>query len=283
MPLGWPKGRRLEGLNMEGGPGATQFFKKGLKKAIHEGEIELLFQPQVEIATGRIVGAEALARWQQPGELEIGAETLFEAAAQAELSGQLSSHVHGQAIAAAADWPGALSHLHLSVNITAADTISRSFAAALLAGLDEARFDLRRVTVEITETELIENLDAAAAMLAQLREKGLRVALDDFGTGYSSLLYLKKLPLDTLKIDKRLIEDIVASERDRIVIRSVIGMAGALGLKVVAEGVESPEQLRLLREEGCDLYQGFLCSPPVNSRELARLVETGECLAHAST
>jgi EAL domain-containing protein (putative c-di-GMP-specific phosphodiesterase class I) len=268
---------------MEGGPGATRFFQKGLKKAIDEGEIELLFQPQVEVATGRIVGAEALARWRQPGRAEIGAETLFEAAAQAELSGELSGHVHGQAVAAAAHWPPALSHLQLSVNITAADTVSPAFAAGLLATLDETGLDPRRLTVEITETELIEHLDRAAATLAELRERGLRVALDDFGTGYSSLLYLKKLPLDTLKIDRRLTEDIAGSERDRIVVRSVLAMARALGLDVVAEGVESQEQLRLLREEGCDFYQGFLCSPPVNSKELARLVEGGKCLGSAST
>jgi EAL domain-containing protein (putative c-di-GMP-specific phosphodiesterase class I) len=267
---------------MEGGPGATRFFQKGLKKAIDEGEIELLFQPQVEVATGHIVGAEALARWRQPGRAEIGAETLFEAAAQAELSDELSRHVHGQAVAAAAHWPSALSHMQLSVNITAADTVSPAFAAGLLAVLDETRFDPSRVTVEITETELIEQLEEAATMLAQLRKKGIRVALDDFGTGYSSLLYLKNLPLDTLKIDKRLIEDTPGSERDRIVVRSVIAMARALGLKVVAEGVESQEQLRLLRDEGCDLYQGFLCSAPVNSKDLARLVKDGECLGNAS-
>jgi EAL domain-containing protein (putative c-di-GMP-specific phosphodiesterase class I) len=253
---------------MEGGPGATHFFQKGLKKAIEEGEIELLFQPQVEIATGRIVGAEALARWQQPGKTEIGAETLFEAAAQAELSTELSGHVHGQAIAAAAHWPPALSHLQLSVNLTAADALSPAFAAGLLAVLDETGFDPRRLTVEITETELIANLDQATLVLAALREAGLRVALDDFGTGYSSLLYLKKLPLDGIKIDKRLTEDIAGSERDRVVVSGVVGIARALGLEAVAEGVETKEQLRLLKEQGCDLYQGYLCSPPVDAKSL---------------
>jgi EAL domain-containing protein (putative c-di-GMP-specific phosphodiesterase class I) len=109
-------------------------------------------------------------------------------------------------------------------------------------------------------------------VLAQLRDQGLRVALDDFGTGYSSLLYLKRLPLDALKLDKRLTEDISGSERDRVVIGGIIAMARALGLDVVAEGVETEEQLRLLAEEGCTSYQGYLCSPPVGAPQLIGLV-----------
>jgi EAL domain-containing protein (putative c-di-GMP-specific phosphodiesterase class I) len=249
----------------------TPLFHNGLRKALQSGEIEILFQPQVEIATGRIVGAEALARWQQPDIGELGAETLFGVAAQAGLSTELSEHVQRRAVAEAAAWPVALAGLRLSVNITAADTVRAGFARQFLAMIEQSGFDRSRVTVEVTETELIENLDAAASLLAQLREQGLRVALDDFGTGYSSLLYLKVLPLDALKIDKRLTEDITGSERDRIVIRGVISIAQALGLEVIAEGVETDEQLRLLATEGCALYQGFLCSPPVDAATLATL------------
>ena len=124
----------------------------------------------------------------------------------------------------------------------------------------------------MTESGLIEDLAAAAGLLAELRGGGLRVAIDDFGTGYSSLAYLKALPLDYLKIDKRLCQDIAGSTRDRIVVRSVIDMARSLGLDVIAEGVETEEQLSLLAQEGCTLYQGFLCAPPLSSAELAALV-----------
>ena len=117
-----------------------------------------------------------------------------------------------------------------------------------------------------------EDLGAAGNLLARLREGGLRVAIDDFGTGYSSLAYLKALPLDYLKIDKRLVEDISGSPRDQVVVRSVIDMARSLGLDVIAEGVETEGQLSLLAEEGCTLYQGFLCAPPLTSGELAALV-----------
>jgi EAL domain-containing protein (putative c-di-GMP-specific phosphodiesterase class I) len=125
----------------------------------------------------------------------------------------------------------------------------------------------------VTEGGLIEDLGTAAALLAELRRGGLRVAIDDFGTGYSSLAYLKALPLDYLKIDKRLVEDIGGSARDQVVVRSVIDMARSLGLEVIAEGVETEEQLALLAREGCQIYQGFLCAPPVDEERLAALME----------
>jgi EAL domain-containing protein (putative c-di-GMP-specific phosphodiesterase class I) len=138
--------------------------------------------------------------------------------------------------------------------------------------VEESGFDRARLTVEVTEGGLIEDLGAAATLLARLREGGLRVAIDDFGTGYSSLAYLKALPLDYLKIDKRLVEDISGSPRDQVVVRSVIDMARSLGLELIAEGVETEEQLALLAREGCQLYQGFLCAPPVEAGALAEMV-----------
>lgn len=245
---------------------------KELSQALRDDAIEILFQPQVDVASGRIVGAEALARWPQPGAEEVGAEALFAIAAREGLARELSQHVQMKALAAAGQWPEALDGLCLSVNITAADTIDPAFPERLRAMIDASGFPRERVAVEVTETELIENLASAAAMLDDLRSEGMRVALDDFGTGYSSLLYLKTLPLDALKIDKRLTEDIAGSPRDRIVVRGVIAMARALGLDVIAEGVETEEQLRLLAAEGCQQYQGYLCSPPVDAVRLAELV-----------
>lgn len=126
--------------------------------------------------------------------------------------------------------------------------------------VDQSGFPRQRLTVEITESGLIRDLGPAATLLADLRAGGCRVAIDDFGTGYSSLAYLKALPLDYLKIDSKLAQDIAGSTRDRIVVRGVIDMARALGLAVIAEGVETEEQLSLLAREGCNYYQGFLCS-----------------------
>jgi diguanylate cyclase (GGDEF)-like protein len=244
-----------------------------LRRALDQGEIEILFQPQVSITTGRIEGAEALARWRHPQLGELGAVTLFNVAERSDYIVQLSDHVQRKAIMAAAEWPDVLGQLRLSVNITAADIVRPGFASQFLELVEESKFDSSRLTVEVTESGLIEDLNAAAYLLATLREGGLRVAIDDFGTGYSSLAYLKALPLDYLKIDKRLCEDITGSPRDRVVVRSVIDMARSLGLGVIAEGVETEEQLGLLAQEGCNLYQGFLCSRPVNANALAAMVK----------
>jgi diguanylate cyclase (GGDEF)-like protein len=243
-----------------------------LRRALDQDEIEILFQPQVSVASRRIVGAEALARWRHPQFGELGAMTLFSVAERSDYLVQLSDHVQRKAIAAAAAWPDALSTLRLSVNITAADIVRPGFAEQFVRLVRASGFPPGRLTVEVTEGGLIEDLGAAANLLARLREGGLRAAIDDFGTGYSSLAYLKALPLDYLKIDKRLVEDISGSPRDQVVVRSVIDMARSLGLEVIAEGVETEEQLALLAREGCNLYQGFLCSPPVDVGTLAALV-----------
>jgi diguanylate cyclase (GGDEF)-like protein len=243
-----------------------------LRRALDADEIEIRFQPQVSVTSGEITGAEALARWNHPQYGELGAATLFGVAEGSDYLAQLSDHVQRKAIAAAAAWPASLAGLRLSVNITAADIARPGFAAQFIDAVRESGFAPERLTVEVTESGLIEDLAAAAALLAELRSGGLRVAIDDFGTGYSSLAYLKALPLDYLKLDKRLSQDIAGSPRDRVVVRSVIEMARSLGLGVIAEGVETEEQLALLAEQGCTLYQGFLCAPPVAAEELAALI-----------
>ncbi|MFC7497616.1 putative bifunctional diguanylate cyclase/phosphodiesterase [Enterovirga sp. GCM10030262] len=243
-----------------------------LRRALDQDEIEIVFQPQVAVATGEIVGVEALARWRHPVFGELGAVTLFNAAERSDYLVQLSDHVQKKAIAVAAAWPDSLSRLRLAVNITAADIVRPGFAEQFIALVRNSGFSPARLTVEVTESGLIEDLGAAATLLAGLREGGLRVAIDDFGTGYSSLAYLKALPLDYLKIDKRLCEDITGSPRDRVVVRGVIDMARSLGIDVIAEGVETEEQLGLLAQEGCILYQGFLCSRPIGAAALAELV-----------
>ena len=246
-----------------------------LRQAMAAGEIEILFQPQVRIADGSIAGVEALARWRHPELGELGAEALFGAARRAGLVAPLSALVQQRALEAAAGWPEALGELRLSINVTAADLARKDFTGKMLARINASGFPRSRLTVEVTEEGLIEDLGAAASALIELRRGGCRVAVDDFGTGYSSLAYLKALPLDYLKLDRRLSQDIAGSPRDRVVVRGVIDMARSLGLGVVAEGVETEEQLALLAAEGCTLYQGFLCSEPVGAKELARLISAG--------
>jgi EAL domain-containing protein (putative c-di-GMP-specific phosphodiesterase class I)/GGDEF domain-containing protein/CheY-like chemotaxis protein len=244
-----------------------------LNQAMERGEIGVLFQPQVAVASGAVVGVEALARWEHGDLGAIGAETLFAAAARADLEIGLSDHIQKLVLAEAAAWPAKLSGLRLSLNLTAADIARPGFADLFLDRVDASGFPRNRLTLEITESGLIEDLAIASALLSVLRGAGCRVAIDDFGTGYSSLAYLKALPLDYLKIDKKLAQDITGSARDRVVVRGVIDMARSLGLTVIAEGVETEEQLAALATEGCQIYQGFLCSEAVSAAALVQLLK----------
>lgn len=243
-----------------------------LNHAMERGQIEVLFQPQVAVSTGALVGVEALARWDHAALGTIGAETLFAAAARADLEIGLSDHIQMLALRQAAAWGPGLSRLRLSINLTAADIARPGFADLFLDRVDSSGFPRGRLTLEITESGLIEDLGAASSLLTLLRGAGCRVAIDDFGTGYSSLAYLKALPLDYLKIDKKLAQDITGTPRDRVVVRGVIDMARSLGLTVIAEGVETEAQLEALAKEGCQIYQGFLRSEAVSSAVLEELV-----------
>ncbi|QNA83982.1 bifunctional diguanylate cyclase/phosphodiesterase [Sphingomonas sp. So64.6b] len=243
-----------------------------LRQAIEQGDIDILFQPQVSVSTGEIVGVEALARWDHAVLGTIGADALFAAAARADLEIGLSDHIQRIVMARAAAWPAALAGLRLSLNLTAGDIARPGFADLFLDRIDASGFPRKRLTLEITESGLIEDLGVASTLLATLRSAGCRIAIDDFGTGYSSLAYLKSLPLDYLKIDKKLAQDIAGTARDRVVVRGVIDMARSLGLSVIAEGVETTEQLDLLAKEGCQYYQGFLCSEPVDVDALLNLM-----------
>ncbi|MBO9622854.1 MAG: EAL domain-containing protein [Sphingomonas sp.] len=248
----------------EDGSPPVEALVADLHRALERGEIGVLYQPQVAIASGKVVGVEALARWQHPGFGEVGAEALFAAAERAGLDAALSDHVQRRALAGAAQWPSRLAHLRLSINVTAADVARPGFVDNLLGRIDASGFPRGRLTVEITESGIMADLGEAARLLSELRTAGCRVAIDDFGTGYSSLAYLKALPLDYLKIDKRLSQDIAGSPRDRVVVRGVIDMARSLGLAVIAEGVETDAQLDLLAKEGCQYFQGYLCAGPID-------------------
>lgn len=261
-----------DGAPREVGAPPLDALVESVHRALERSEIGILFQPQVALATGQIVGVEALARWQHPEFGEVGAETLFAAAERAGLEATLSDHVQRRALSAAANWPSSLSKLRLSINVTAADVARSGFADSLLGRVDASGFPRARLTVEITESGIMADLSEASRLLNELRSAGCRVAIDDFGTGYSSLAYLKALPLDYLKIDKKLSQDIAGSARDRVVVRGVIDMARSLGLAVIAEGVETKVQLDLLAKEGCQYFQGFLCSEPVDVPALAQLV-----------
>ena len=241
----------------------------GLRAAIAERQIAIVLQPQFDVATGALIGAEALARLQHVELGEIGAAQLFAAADRCDLREELSQVIQQEAIAIAAKWPAALGDLRLAVNL-GAEELGEGYSARLTELLARTGFHAERLTLELTEESLVRDIELASAELEQLRAKNIRIAVDDFGTGYSSLAYLKTLPLDYLKIDKSMTPDISGTGKDRIILRAIIAMAKALELKIIAEGVEREEELAMLKAEGCDYFQGFLRSPPLSPDDFER-------------
>lgn len=251
-------------------PAAVQAKRdRALEQALATDSIAVVYQPQIHVHSGEIVSVEALARW----EGAASAEELFRRAASARLSERLSRSIQRKALQSAGRWRGTLGALRLSINLLAEDLARPGYEQWLLGEIASAGLSPDRVTVEITEGSLVEDRAAAAARLASLRAAGVRIAVDDFGTGYASLAYLTSLPLDTLKIDRGLIADLIGGSRDRIVVKALVALARELELEVIVEGVEDYGQLALLASWNCDLYQGFLGSAALDEEALEAFVE----------
>ncbi len=265
------KGKRylVADANIDRNADTTQLLDDATRAALADRQISIMLQPQFEVLSGHLVGAEALARLQHPELGTVSAGDLFAAADRCDLREELSHLIQEKAITLAANWPAALNELRLAVNL-GAEEMTDSYGPHLLKLLDAAGFAACRLTLELTEESLVRDLDLAAAQLDLLRAKGVRIAVDDFGTGYSSLAYLKALPLDYLKIDKGMTPDILGAGKDRIILRAIIAMAKALGIAIIAEGVEKAEELALLKAEGCDYFQGYLRAPPLAPDEFEK-------------
>jgi len=243
-----------------------------VKAALSRGEVAIFYQPQYDVATGAMVGVEALLRWQHPELGLLGAGPLVTAARAARMERELTEHAHRVALTEVAAWPKVLAKLRVSLNITAADLGDPDFADRLAAMVRAARVDPDRLTLELTEQAMLSDPASAADQLAQIRALGCAIAIDDFGTGYSSLSLLARLPIDYLKIDSGFTRTIDGSDRDRIVVRAIVDLARALGLLVVAEGIEQESQLARLKDIGVATWQGFLKSGPVPGEELPGLL-----------
>ncbi|WP_422060341.1 GGDEF domain-containing phosphodiesterase [Sphingopyxis sp.] len=241
--------------------------------ALSRHEVVIHYQPQYDVGTGAMTGVEALLRWQHPELGLLGAGPLVTAARAARLEPELTEHAHRVALAEMANWPPTLAKLRVSLNITAADLGDSEFADRFAMMTKWAGVDPDRITLELTEQAMLSDPASAAAQLAQLRAIGCAIAIDDFGTGYSSLSLLARLPIDYLKIDSGFTRTIDGSDRDRIVVRAIVDLARALGLLVVAEGIENEPQLVRLRELGVATWQGFLKSGPVPGDQLLALME----------
>ena len=243
-----------------------------LRSAIVDGEIVLYFQPKAELATGRIVGVEALARWEHPQLGLIGPSEFVPIAEQTGLISPLTTHVLDRALTQVRIWQDAGEELSVAVNLSARSFLDAQFAVEIPGLLERTGVDARQLELEITESMLMLDPVRAKATLDRLSGIGLRLSVDDFGTGYSSLANLKRLPVDGIKIDKSFVIDMPHDPSDAAIVRSTIDLAHNLGLKVVAEGVESHEAWQRLAELGCDLAQGFHISRPLPADALTRLL-----------
>ena len=245
-----------------------------LRQAMATGELLLYYQPQATVANGEIIGFEALVRWNHPELGLVSPESFIGIAEEAGITAELGRWAVSRALGEIADLERhGLPPLKLSINISAdmfATMGGRGLAEHTLEQLKVAGLPAARLTLEVTERSIVARAPQTLRAIDRLKAHGVHFALDDFGTGYSSLSYLKALPIDEIKIDRSFI--LGAGTEDVAVLRAIISMAKTLDMIVVAEGVETAEQLQMLKEEGCDLYQGYLCAPALPAEQLIEIV-----------
>ncbi len=243
-------------------------METNLRQAIGSDQLSLHYQPKLRVDTGELVGMEALVRWQHPTLGRISPAEFIPVAEESGLILPLGEWILSEACRQVADWrQRGLGSLCCAVNLSAAQFRERNLPTMIARILRDTRIDASQLQLELTESLLMEDAVAAQTMLRNLRELGISLAVDDFGTGYSSLNYLKRLPLDVLKIDQSFIRELREDSDDAAIVEAVIAMAHSLRLGVVAEGVELDHQLDFLRAHHCDEVQGYLFSKPLPARE----------------
>lgn len=239
-----------------------------LRQTVENNELRLHFQPQYNLAAGRIEGFEALIRWNSPDYGMVSPLKFIPLAEETGLIVNIGNWVLKEACAFSQDlYARGWGRLWTAVNISVVQLMQEDFVQSVAAVLAETGLPPEYLELEITESVLMERLEDNVRKLEELRNQGVRIALDDFGSGYSSLTYLKKLPITTLKIDKAFIDDVVVSDNNAAITGSIIELAHEMGLVVVAEGVETEEQLAYLKQKGCDSIQGYLLSQPLPPEE----------------
>jgi EAL domain-containing protein (putative c-di-GMP-specific phosphodiesterase class I) len=244
-----------------------------LRQALTHGELRVFFQPQVDIASGRVVGAEALVRWQSPQEGLIPPSRFIHTAEVCGLIDEIDDWVLRETCLQGKRWLAAgLPPLTLAVNLSPYQFLKGGIDETVAKVLRDTGYPAEHLELELTESALMQREAQAILILHKVRGLGVRLAIDDFGTGYSSLAYLKLFPLDVLKIDKRFIDDIPLHRDDMEIVNAIIAMAHALRIKVLAEGVENEDQLSYLKSRGCDMFQGYLFGRPMPADEFEKLL-----------
>ena len=252
-----------------------------LHRAIERQEIQVYYQPQIHLASGRIVGLEALARWKDPERGLVSPATFIPLAEETGLIMPIGEMVLRQACRQLKRWHQAgYSSLTMSVNLSAVQFRQPDLNARVSTILSDEELDPDKLELELTETCIMQDAEAALQTLTQLKAQGIGISIDDFGTGYSSLIYLRRFPIDTLKIDRAFTQDMVTSADAQAIIAAIIAMAEALKLNVIAEGVETEEQMALLLKQKCFHAQGFAFSKPIPAEEMTGLLKQSPWTEH---
>jgi diguanylate cyclase (GGDEF)-like protein/PAS domain S-box-containing protein len=261
---------------MNASVGTRLNLERRLRRALRDNEFLLHYQPQVDIETGRIVGMEALVRWLDPEVGLVAPSSFIPVAEESGLIGPLSEWVLREACRQNKAWQDAgLPPARVSVNLSARQFQQRDIAQLVMSILEETGLAPEYLELELTESTIMRNAEAAVVMLNELHALGISIAIDDFGTGYSSLSYLKRFPVDRLKIDRSFVSDIGASGDDETITSAIIALAHSLQLQVIAEGVETSTQLDFLKERACDEMQGFFFAKPMPRDAIPALLRHG--------
>jgi diguanylate cyclase (GGDEF)-like protein len=260
-----------------------QTLEADLRHAIQRQELVLHYQPRINLATGAIVGVEALLRWHHPERGLLLPREFIPIAEECGLIVLIGRWVLREACRQSRAWQDAgLASTCIAVNISAVELRSADFADDVRATLAETRLESRHVELEVTETFLLQDTEATGAVLRALKKVGVQLALDDFGTGYASLRFLRTFPIDAVKIDQSFVRGLRSGSRDASIVNAIISMGSSLRMRVVAEGVESRQQLELLRTQGCPEGQGYYVSQPVPAGECTQLLRHGLVLDHVA-
>ncbi|MCE5315088.1 MAG: EAL domain-containing protein [Armatimonadota bacterium] len=251
-------------------------LEHSLRRALARDEFLLHYQPQVSIGTGKVKGTEALIRWRQPNLGLVSPGQFIPLAEETGLILPISEWVLRTACTQNKAWQDAgLPHMSIAVNISARQFEQNELTPMVENALEESGLDPRYLDLELTESTLMQNPDTAVSILQKLKDMGVRISVDDFGTGYSSLSYLKRFPIDAVKIDQSFVKDITSNPDDAAIAGAVVAMAHSLKLEVIAEGVETLDQLEFLRGLRCDEMQGYFVSPPVPAEDLQQQIING--------
>jgi predicted signal transduction protein with EAL and GGDEF domain len=259
----------------EGGQEKRLDQENELRRAIEHNEFEVWYQPQVDLNTGRVVGAEALLRWRHPEKGLLLPDRFIALAEDTRLIVPLGEWVLHQTCDQAARWqPHRGMSLSVAVNLSAWQLHKRSLVKVVDTALAKSGLPASRLELEITETVAMRNPAATLDMLREFADRGIRLALDDFGKGFSSLNYLKEFPVHSLKVDQSFVAGLPDNAKDAAITRAILAMGRSLGLTCLAEGVERQDQLDFLKAEGCNLAQGFLLHRPMPALELEALLSS---------